>query len=126
MLKLIELIEINEDVSFKYTEVIKAGSDSKLNHRSIYEIICDAEGQSLTILCFVVLSLVSPTHKPCRLLTDLLMHIAHKTAKHYLALLICLADFNAISGGPGASVHLETKLFWQDCYNELLWRRINY
>ncbi len=34
-LKLIEFIENNEDVSFKYTEVIKAGSDSKLNHRSI-------------------------------------------------------------------------------------------
>lgn len=106
MLKLIELIESNEDLSFKYIEVIKAGSDSKLNYR----IISDAEGQSLTILCFVVVSLVSYTHRPCCLLTNLLTHIAHKTGKHYLALLIRLADFNAISGGPGASVHLETKL----------------
>lgn len=35
VLKLIELIESNEDLNFKYTEVIKAGSDSKLNYRSV-------------------------------------------------------------------------------------------
>lgn len=110
---LIESNKSGEDLSFKYIEVIKAGSESKLNYRSLKVYIWNhfwgwgTEPNNIT-LC---LSVISPnlkwhTHTPHRPLTDPLTHIAHKTGKHCLALLIWLADFNAISCGPGAPVHL--------------------
>lgn len=121
-------IERNGDFSFKYIEVIKAGSESKFNYRSLKVYLWNhlwfwGTEPNHIMLCPSVISLNLKwhNHRPLRLLTDHLTHIAYKTDKHYLAL---LSDWLTSKQFPVVQVHQST---WkQSCVYELLWRRINY